>query len=302
MRSLLVKLALLALALCLGAGALAESIYVENEWDYVDGSMDTSGGIPTNALGALLNIREAGVLRVATEPYFPPQEFIDPERSGQEAYQGADMALARLIAQRMGVTLEIVPMEFSEVLEAVAEGECDLAISALSYTPERAGYVTLSKGYYYSGDNAVTGLLIRQSDAKVITSLEALEDRDIVAQSGSLQEALMAEKVAYYRQFRRLSSLREVYAEVESGRADAAAVNLETALSYIQNNPDCGLTVAEGVSFTLEPQYDGDRVAARKGELQLVYFVNGIIDELLATDQYNQWYAESEARAAELGM
>ena len=33
-----------------------------------------------------------------------------------------------------------------------------------------------------------------------------------------------------------------------------------------------------------------------------MYFVNGVIDELLEAGQYRAWYQEYEARAAELGM
>ena len=64
------------------------------------------------------------------------------------------MQLAQLIADRMGVTLEIIPMDFTDVLPAVADGTCDLAISALSYTPARASQYGLSKGYYFSDDDA----------------------------------------------------------------------------------------------------------------------------------------------------
>ena len=65
---------------CLVLSALAEdTVYVENEWGFVDQSLDISKGIPDDASGVLDRIRRTGVLRVATEPYFAPQEFIhDP--------------------------------------------------------------------------------------------------------------------------------------------------------------------------------------------------------------------------------
>ena len=92
---------------CASAGLSAaddeEQIYVENEWNFVDGSMNAMHGIPDDATGVLDRIRRKGVLRVATEPYYPPQEFIDPDMTGQDQYAGADMELARLIAARMGV-------------------------------------------------------------------------------------------------------------------------------------------------------------------------------------------------------
>lgn len=42
------------------------------------------------------------------------------------------------IADKLGVELKIVPLEFAAVLSSVTEGKYDLAISALAYTP-RAG-------------------------------------------------------------------------------------------------------------------------------------------------------------------
>ena len=305
------RLVALALAALLAvAPALAESLeeddanaqYIENAWNFVDVSLDVSAGIPADAEGVLADIREAGVLRVATEPYFPPQEFIDPDLSGQESYAGADMALARLIAQRMGVALQIVPMNFSEVLNAVSDGTCDLAISALSYTPGRAAQVTFSKGYYYAGTRAGSGLMIRAADSGRITGVSSLEGRNIAAQSGSLQEAQMYENVFLYREFRRMNSVEALYKALMDGTVDAAMVDTQTGQAYIEGNPRCGLMMVPGVHFTLEAQYEGDRIAARKGEGQLIAFVNGVIDEALASGQYMEWYAEATRRADALGL
>ena len=33
-----------------------------------------------------------------------------------------------------------------------------------------------------------------------------------------------------------------------------------------------------------------DRIAAQKGEIQLICFVNGVIDEVLESGQYMAWY------------
>ena len=62
----------------------------------------------------------------------------DETKTGMDRFAGADMELARLIAERMGVELVIVPMEFTEVLSSVAGGTYDLAVSALSFTSGRA--------------------------------------------------------------------------------------------------------------------------------------------------------------------
>lgn len=303
---ILFLLTALMLAAVLLAGTCAaeekENLYMENEWNFVEGSMDISGGIPENAEGVLARIRENGVLRVGTEPYFAPQEFIDKDLDGQDAYAGADMEMARLIAQRMGVELQIMPMEFTELLRAVNEDKCDLVISALSFTPGRAITNEMSKGYFFTDTPANITLVIREEDRDSIRTVEDLNNRTITAQQGSLQEAVAVEKIHNYLEFRRVVLTQDVYKMVEDGLADAGAVDMENAENYIRNNPDCGLTLAEGFRFTLEEQYAGDRIAAKKGETELLYFVNGVIDEILEKGLYTEWYSEALKRANELGL
>ena len=284
----------LAALIGLSAQGLCEDTpkYVENQWNYVEVAMDVSAGIPEDAGGRLARIRDSGRLTVATEPYFPPQEFIDDTLEGQARFVGADMAMARLIAERMGVELEIVPMEFTQVLSSVAEGQYDLAISALAFTSGRAATLEMSKGYYFSSEPASSGLLIRKEKAALIRGVSDLDGCDIVAMSGSVQETMAAENITAYRQFRRLDSDSDVYEAVSGGQADAGVVDIENARAYIRNHPDCGLAIVSDAYFSLQPQYQGDRVAARKGELELIAFVNGVIDELLESGQYDRWFEE----------
>ena len=279
-----------------------DRVFIENQWNFVDESMDISKGIPANSSGVLARIRERGVLRVATEPYFPPQEFIDPALEGQETYVGADMNFARMIAEKMGVALEIIPKDFADVLEATANDECDLAISALSFLPSRAQTNELSKGYFFVDLPVSSTLIIRAEDAEEIRGIDDMTDRVIVAQQGSLQEQLTVENIHNYREFRRLNTTQNVYDAVTSGEADAGTVDLRYAESYIRNNPESGLMIVDAIQFKLLPQYEGDRVAAKKGELELMYFVNGVIDEMLSQGLYMQWYEEAQKRADELGL
>ena len=277
-------------------------IYVENEWNFVDGSMNAMRGIPDDATGVLDRIRRKGVLRVATEPYYPPQEFIDPDMTGQDQYAGADMELARLIALRMGVELAIVPMEYTQVLPALTDNLVDLTISAIAFTPRRAAAYTMSKGYYFTESAATTAFVIREADRELYTSVEDLSDKTLIVQSSSLQEALVAKNVRNYRELRRVSSVQTVYEAVRQGKADVGIVDLETAQTYIRNNQGSGLILAEGLYYVPDEQYLGNRVVAKKGELQLIYFVNGVIDEVLDNGTYLKWIEDAQKRADELGL
>ena len=274
--------------------------YVENGWNYVDGSVDVSGGIPDDATGTLGQIRRRGELRVAVDPTHPPQVFEIPGKTGENGFDGADIQLARLIAEKMRVSLKLVPLESIYILPSLTEEQCDLAISALSFTPGRALSYTMSKGYYYPDEEIPIGILVRAESG--ISSLDDLEDTVLIVQSNSLPETMGVKQIRNYREFRRISSAHAVYEEVRKGTADAGIVKVKTAERYLQNNPDCGLCLVEGITFHPEEQYLGNRIAARKGETQLICFVNGVIDIILEDGRYETWMREAAERAAESGL
>ena len=58
--------------------------------------------------GRLAKIKEAGKITMATSPDFAPFEFKDIS-SGQVEYVGCDIELAKYIADKIGVELEIQP-------------------------------------------------------------------------------------------------------------------------------------------------------------------------------------------------
>jgi len=256
-----------------------------------------------NATGRLKTILEKGVIQVTTEPYFPPNEFIDPSKTGQDQYVGSDMELAKLIAERLGVKLEIIPLEFGPTISSVVEGKYDLAISALAYTPERAEALELSNGYHFTDASKNYGLLIRTEDKDNIKGPEDLADRTIVTQSGSIQEALVLDQIPKYKEFKRVSSMSpDAFLSVQEGKADAAAVATTNAQLYVDNNPDCGMMVVDSWYFTIDEKFGGTRCGAPKGETDLINFVNEIIAELNESGQYDKWYDEYAEYAASLGL
>ena len=80
-------------------------------------------------------------MTVATEPYFAPNEFIDPTKTGDEMYVGSDIEFAKYIGEKLGVEVKIVPLEFTEVLTSVQQGKYDIAISrTFLYGRQGRGY------------------------------------------------------------------------------------------------------------------------------------------------------------------
>jgi len=263
---------------------------------------NASNPAKTESSSRLDAIKERGYLEVVMEPYFAPFEFIDPSKEGQEQYVGSDVELAKYIADKFGVELRIVPLEFGAVLSSITEGKYDLAISALAYTPARAEAMNMSKGYYYPKDNPGYGLLIRKEDAAVIKGPEDVKDKIIVAQSGSLQELLVNEQVPEYKEFKRVSATTDGFLMVQEKKADVCSVSIAMAQLYIDANPDAGLMIVEDFEFEVDESVSGTRIGITLGEDELTEEINKIIDEVVSAGLYEKWYMEYTEYAKQLGL
>ncbi|MDO5424744.1 MAG: transporter substrate-binding domain-containing protein [Eubacteriales bacterium] len=242
----------------------------------------------------LEQIKEEGKLQVVTEPYFAPYEFCDTTKEGQEQYQGADMELARYIAEKMGVELEIVPLEFTAVLTGIATGKYPMAISGLGYTPERAESMELSESY--QDTDAVHGFVVRKEDVDKYPDLESLAGKTIAYQNGSLQDmytnAQIEDPVT-----KPFDSVNNAILALQAGKCDAVAVYYSNGELFVQANDD--LAMAEAL---FEETVDTSVIACPKGETELIEEVNKILEEVKEEGLYETWWEEATEQAAALGL
>ena len=250
----------------------------------------------------LREIQDRGYIEVVTEPAFAPFEFIDPSKDGDEKYIGADIELAKYIADKLEVELRIIPLEFGAVLSSISEGKYDLAISALAYTPARAQAMNMSKGYYFSEDSPGYGLLIRGEDEEIIRGPEDVKDKVMVAQSGSLQEVFVNEQITQYKDFKRVSATTDGFLMVQENKADVCAVSISMAQLYINANPNADLKIIEDFNFIVDPKTDGTRVGMPLGEDELEEEINMIIDQVLNDGSFEKWHKEYTKYAESLGL
>ncbi len=262
-------------------------------------SMTACGG-EKETKNRLEQIKEKGVITVATEPYFAPNEFIDPSKEGDEKYVGADIELAKYIADKLGVECQIIPLEFTAVLSSVAEGKYDLAISALAYKPDRAESMNLSKGYYFDEDTEGYGMMCNTADVGRYTDRASMKDAVIVVQQGSLQQDYVTTQIPEYKELKFVSSMSDAFLMVKEGKADLAACFIGNGRLYSEANPD--VSIVEGFKFTENKDWAGTRIGMKKGEDELTRAINEIIDEVIASGIFAQWYDEYADYAASLGL
>ena len=262
------------------------------------GGGDSSGDAaePANRLEA---IKARGYIEMATEPYFAPYEFIDSSKSGDEQYQGLDIELGKYIAEKLGVELRIVPLEFSAVLASITEGKYDFAASSLAYSPGRAENMNMSKGYRFSDEVASYGFLVREDMIDSIKTADDTADLVLVTQSGSVQEGFVNDQISKYKDFKLVSSMTDGFLMVAEGKADACACDINNGQLYADANG--GLAIAP-FRFVVDESTQGTRVGIPKGEDELTAFIDQCIDELRAEGTIDKWYDEYSDYARTLGV
>ena len=246
----------------------------------------------------LAKIKEQGYIEMVTEPYFAPFEFIDPSKEGDAQYVGMDIELGKKIAEKIGVELKIVPLEFSAVLAGVVDGKYDRAISAIAYSPSREEAMLLSDGYKLTSDEGY-GFLTRTEDADKYTCLEDLANAVVITQSGSVQEGIYNDQVKSCKEFKLVSAMTDGYLAVAENKADVCIVSKASARLYAEANGD--LAVSE-FTFDTNPRLSSTVVGVPKGGESLMAVVNEVIAEQTANGNIEAWYDEYAELAATLGI
>ena len=243
----------------------------------------------------LEKILESGKLVLATSPDFAPLEFEDLS-SGEAQYVGSDIELAKYIAEKLGVELEISAMDFSAVQAAIPSGQADIAISGFARTEERAQNMELSTPFNITEDGGQTVLVAKGQGANYTTA-EDFSGLQIGAQNGSLQYNLVSSQLPEDVEIVPVGSLNDGVLMLETGKIDALASDLSNAELLLESHDGI-----ETTDFMFEYSSEGNVAAVKKGETELIEAVNEIIDEVNELGLYEQWKEEATELAKSLGL
>ena len=117
--------------------------------------------------------RTNGTLKVATNAEFEPYEYIE-----HGEYVGIDMDICKVLADRLGMELEIEDMQFASIITAVTSGKADMGVAGMAVTEERAKSVNFTVPLY---NNAKQVIVIHDGTYTMTqTILDRLYDNFIV--------------------------------------------------------------------------------------------------------------------------
>jgi len=174
-----------------------------------------------STLAAMLpaDIKEAGVLKVGTEAFYPPFEYLDEDNT---TVVGLDMALFHAIGAELGLKVEVTNMAFDGLLPALDAKRIDVVVAAMTDTKARQAKYDFVD-YFLTGQ----GIVVPAGNPKNVKGVEDMCGLKVAALEGSTQVSLLEkfnteECAGDPITVTALATDADAMLQVHSGRADAS--------------------------------------------------------------------------------
>ena len=251
-------------------------------------------------------LKFAGKLVACIDIPYPPQESFDDQGNPQ----GSDVDIAREIATRLGLTLDVQNSVFSTIIPALTGGKCDMVISAQNINPDRTKVVDMIP-YFKAGQSFVAAKGnpkgIKAKDdlcGKVVAVQEATTELDYLQGTGDYTGAGLSDGCTKAGKpaisIKTFTKDNDALLALQSGTADVYFADSPVAGFYVKEHPDqfelTGLTLdvaIEGIS--VDKGHTGIRDAVKTALLSMISDGKyteilkkwGVEDSGLTADQVN---------------
>jgi len=180
---------------------------------------------------SVADVKKKGVLVLGADPTFQPFEF----KGADGTVQGFEIDIARAVAKDLGVKLQISSVGFGALMpQSVTSGRVDMAISAITITPERAKVVGFSAPYYRSAQV----FIVKSGNPKKFAWPASVTGKTIGVQANTTGQFAAQDSL------KPKGAVLKVYddfaaglADVQSGRIEALIGDAPTVVSLKQRLP-----------------------------------------------------------------
>lgn len=180
----------------------------------------------------LAQIQAKGEITVAMEGTWAPWTYHDEA----DNLVGYDVEVAKLIAEKLGVTAAFVEGEWDGLLAGLDAGRYDIMVNGVDITEERQKKYDFSTPYAYNR----TAVIVK-GDYDEIQSLEDLDGKH-TANTISSTYAELAE--SYGAEVTGVDDLNQTFELLLTGRIDATLNAEVTYYDYMKAHPDADIKIA----------------------------------------------------------
>ncbi|MDB6454158.1 transporter substrate-binding domain-containing protein [Falsirhodobacter sp. 20TX0035] len=184
----------------------------------------------------LADIKERGTIIVAVDVSHPPYGMLDS--SAKET--GSDVETAQLLAEDLGVQLQLVPVSGANRVPFLLANKVDVVIASFSITEERKKVIDYSRPY------GVIPVVVSAPEAEEITEAGDLAGKAIAVARGTTADIELTRIVkdsGARANIVRYEDEATANTAVATGQQKLLAAALSTANSVSEQNPGLGLEV-----------------------------------------------------------
>ncbi len=176
---------------------------------------------------ALDDIQKNGTLRVAVPADFPPFGSVDSDLKPQ----GFDIDVANLIAKKMGVKVELIPVSSANRIPYLTTKKVDLVISSMGKNAEREKVIDFSAAYapFFNGVFGPADLAVK--------SAADLAGKTIAVTRGSVEDLELTKIVPASATVKRYEDNNSTISSFLSGQVQLVATGNVVAAAIIAKNP-----------------------------------------------------------------
>jgi len=176
---------------------------------------------------ALDDIVKSGVLKVAVPQDFPPFGSVTSDLKPQ----GLDIDVATLIAKKMGVKIELVPVTSANRVPYLQTKKVDLIISSLGKNPEREKVIAFSDAYapFYNG-------VFGGADQQVHSAAD-LAGKTVGVTRGAVEDLELTKVAPASTTIKRYEDNNGTISDFLSGQVQLVATGNVVAAAIIAKNP-----------------------------------------------------------------
>lgn len=167
-----------------------------------------------NASSQLQQIQTRGSLRVGTTGDYKPFSYRATPKS---PYIGFDIDMAQALAKQLGVSLELVPTSWPNLMRDLAAGHFDVAMSGVSISTEREKLALFSSPYLRDGKTPIA-LCDQQQSFQALAQIDQASVRVIVNPGGTNESFARAH--LKHAQISVYADNNHIFDQILEGRAD----------------------------------------------------------------------------------
>lgn len=234
---------------------------------------------------------QENVLRVAMECSYAPYNWTQsdnangamPIADSKDYAYGYDVMMAKHIADKLGMELQIVKIDWDSLVPAVQSGTVDCVIAGQSVTPDRAEIVDFTDPYYFA---SIVTLVMADGPYADATGISGLAKATCTSQLGTIWYNTCLGQIPEANILPGADSAPAMLMALSSGACDIVCTDLPTAQAAAVAYPNLKVLDFSDVedNYVVSEDEINICVSLQKGNTELLDSINGVLAEMTVED------------------